>query len=324
MHDRHQKFISNTAIGKLVEKKRWTLSINKKPIDIVDLIENVDRNTQNYQLKLAKYQNEQCMTSLQKIYNYLPNYESVTYFIYAEFDDLFVLDIEPTASKELKEDLLNTNFLYAEISMSGKGLHLIYDYREVFENYQHLQSKSVIQSRDKSFELLLKHYVTFTLNELDIKPNKNRKLLDNPIIKELLKNTQQPIEKGSVDIKIDDFTKSIDISDIKNGEEIFNILYNSVYGKIPKDFYDNMSSYEYGIVNFYLSKLIKYNQKCLELGDTSGVLNDDEMLRLAYKAIQSSPQVKFRPKHNTFRQGVPWLVYLIKDQLAKNNTKKNC
>lgn len=81
-------------------------------------------------------------------------------------DGYMILDVESYASEEFKNYCKTLNPIYAEMSISGKGMHLLFEYPSNYNDYPNAMIKSVIKSKDKTFEFLFDHACIFTGNEI--------------------------------------------------------------------------------------------------------------------------------------------------------------
>ena len=67
------------------------------------------------------------LVDLETVCKTLPTAANNTYHLDALIDKIVVLDVEPKCPEEIKRQFLSLPYLYSETSMSGNGLHLIFN-----------------------------------------------------------------------------------------------------------------------------------------------------------------------------------------------------
>lgn len=77
-----------------------------------------------------------------------------------------IVDVESYASDELKNYCRTLNPIYAETSISGKGMHLLFEYPKNYTKYPNAMNKSIIKVKDHGYEILFDHACIFTGNEI--------------------------------------------------------------------------------------------------------------------------------------------------------------
>ena len=190
------------------------------------------------------------LVDLYDVSNILPNATNATYSLNQVLDDFVVLDIEPRCPPEIRDNLLTLPYMYGELSMSGKGFHLIFQkpstkYKEI------LMSKPAIREENGYYEFLLTHYVTFT--GMVLKPTDQCVFQDASKIDELFDGIAGT-KKLSINTEM--ATDSIPrLSEIVYGKAIAATLKRAVYGKTPADFKNDNSAYEFGVIGFYMHNL---------------------------------------------------------------------
>ena len=114
-------FIQNDFIQTIAENRRWTVSTSKKkPVDM-----NILRS-QGKVVGASFKDGNMPLVDLYDVRNILPNATNATYSLNQALDDFIVLDIEPRCPPEIRDSLLTLPYMYGELSMSGKGFHLIF------------------------------------------------------------------------------------------------------------------------------------------------------------------------------------------------------
>lgn len=162
-----EQFANNRLIDKLKNEPYWTVSDEKKrPLDATKLILHPP------QFALASFKNGNWpmvpLTELDK--DERLRYTNRAYRLHAEDNRVICIDMEKTASPELRESLKKFPVDYAEISLSGNGIHYLIEIPEDLipdETKFLFDDQVVVKSDDGSFEVFFNdHYVTLTKNIL--------------------------------------------------------------------------------------------------------------------------------------------------------------
>lgn len=114
--------------------------------------------------------------SLTTLHTLLPAYHTWAFRLNAENFGFVIIDIEENATPEEINLWLSMPYLYAEHSMSGKGIHLVVDAAILKDNpsWMDFMALPKIQSHDRHVEILMRnHWVTFTGNTLPTPTNPN-------------------------------------------------------------------------------------------------------------------------------------------------------
>lgn len=317
-HTNFPLFYNNDFIKSIAQNEKWTISDeNKIPIDIKKLI--TERR-----LVGATEMNNTSLASLSEVCSAVPNASNHAYYLDALSDKYVVLDIEPGCPENIKTKLLNMPYVYGEISMSGKGIHLAFPLPDCIYEYPNAMKKIVFKEETGSYEILLCHYVTFT-RKMIIPSNCP---MDDQSFVSLFRemaSTQKEVIRRDVDIT------RFDELDIPQKNYIIELLSNQQYRKQPKDFYDvkeskcDMSKYEFGYAAFLLYKL----NKLLEVTVIKNAFNeknyDVDMLDniKAYVLWHvTANNLEHRAKHDEIRDGLPWLLFIAREVIAKTTTTK--
>ena len=239
------------------------------------------------------------LVDLYDVRNILPNATNAAYSLNQALDDFVVLDIEPKCPPEIRDNLLTLPYLYGELSMSGRGFHLVF--RKPSTKYEQiLMSKPAIREENGYYEFLLTHYVTFT--GMMIRPTVQCTFQDATKVDELFDNIAKT-KKLSINTEM--ATDSIPkLNDIVYGKAIASTLKRAVYGKTLTDFKNDNSAYEFGVTGFYMHNLdlllstTKYSKQEYLL---------PEKVRILYTVV--SDVIPHRIKHEEFRNGIPMLMY---------------
>lgn len=298
-----EDFYNHPFIKSIADKERWTVvDKNKRPIDMYGLI---------YMHKIfgAAFCDEKSLVSLKTLCETLPNATNNTFYMDALTDGFVVLDIEPKCPQNIKNKLLQLPYIYGELSLSGKGYHLIFPLPDCIENYPIAKKKVTMKEEHGYYEILLNHYVTFTRNIIP----KSKGASDFEKIFKELASQQKEHTKNNIEIEEEE------PDDIPLKDTILTIMYNQAYRKQPKDFDFDMSKYEYGYISFLYEKLLCV----LALSNIKSVheYSDTEKAWLLYNAAKE--MLPYREKHDEMRTGLPWLMYLSQEVIAKNTRPKS-
>lgn len=302
-------FIQHPFVQKIANNQLWTISDNiKRPIDMIVLRDQ-------HKVVGATFSNENSLVSLYELYNIIPNAANYAYYLDAHTDNFVVLDIEPSCSDKTKNELLQMNPLYIETSMSGKGIHMIFEFpKDIMDKYPDAKNKIVFRGDNHEYEILINHYVTFTGRQISHEPVENPKSFRD--LFEKLASRQKPTATKS-DINIDEM-QPVDTKELPFLMELLTTAMNR-YNKTPDDFkkengHDNDTSrWEYAIIGYMYSKL----QNILKV---QKIANDhtytlEEQIWIMYQIIYD--YIEHRPKHDTLRNGRPFIIFLMETIIAK-------
>lgn len=162
-----ERFTNNRLIDKIKNEPYWTVSDDKKrPLDANLLILHPAK------FALASFKNDNWplvpLTDLDN--DDRLTYTNRAYRLHAEDNRVICIDMEKTASTELRESLKKFPVDYAEISLSGSGIHYLIEIPEdlIPDEAKYLfDDQVVVKSDDGSFEVFFNdHYVTLTKNIL--------------------------------------------------------------------------------------------------------------------------------------------------------------
>lgn len=305
-------FYNNQFIQDIARNPKWTVSDKKKmPIDMFSF-------KTFGKISGALFTNELSLVTLDELNRILPNAKNNAYYLDALTDKYVVLDIEPICPDELKNELLQTPYIYGEKSMSGKGYHLVFRLPECIAKYPDAQKKVAFKDENKYYEILMCHWVTFTRNM--IPPS----VCDNDNFERLFETLASQQKKSAQNRT---FTEYDELSVFNEGE-IIKLACMQPYGKKPSDFKKektgeaDLSRYEFGYCcHLYhrIMRIINFNRiKKLHTYTT------DEIIHLVYKcAVKMIPP---RAKHNELRYDLPWLLFVANQsvyEIIKGETDDN-
>lgn len=298
------EFYSNPIIQSIAPNKRWSISTNKKvPID-VQILKSEQR------IAGAQNLDERSLVSLDTLCEWIPNAANNAYYLDALIDRILVVDIEPKCPDDLKEKLLQLPYAYGEISMSGKGYHLVFPLPKCFNDFPVAQQKIVMKEEHGYYEILLNHWVTFTRNTIKSATNTQKQEDFEEFFKELA-CTQKETHKTAIDIN------DLEPNEFPYKDKILSLLMTQSYHKTLSDFYDDNSRFEYGFIGFLYYKL----QQILSVSHIKKAheYTDNEKAWLLY--LVAKERLPYRSKHDEFRDGLPWLLYQAREVIAKNTAE---
>lgn len=301
------EFYKNDFVKSISKNPKWTVSDkNKRPIDMIALM-----NDDVWGASFARGYNP--FVSLETMIKQLPDAVNNAYYLEAETDKFVVLDIEPCCPDVMKKALLRLPYVYGEISMSGKGYHLVFPLPEdIWAKYPAIHNKVALKEKHKNYEILINHMVTFTRNYIE--PPYDPASMDEfiRVFETLAREAKQTQKASSSDIQIID-TKNIPLFD-----RTMTVLKAQKYKKKPDDFYNDMSRYEFGMAGFYYNALerLTKNQIYKNIHYTN-----DEKATIIYALLQKN--LEHREKHDTKRNNVPWLLYISAQLVGRSELQKS-
>lgn len=305
-------FRSNPAIQTIAGLSKWTASDkDKRPIDMVDFMTRG-------KIHGAIYQDAKSLVTLDTLNQACPWVNNYTFYLDAIFDKIVVLDIEPTCPMDVRNELLCMEPLYMETSMSGKGLHMIFPYPEhIMDKYPNAQTKKVLKGPNHDYEILLEHFVTFTGRVLEQHTPAQPKSFET--LFEQLAAQQEETALAS-DIEIDDVKEPT----AKSVDNVFFYLRNAeaAWNNTPNDYKkehgtgNDISLYEYSYIGYLLNRLqsVLHVQTILK----DHIYTPEEQVWILHEMAKE--YLPYRAKHDSYRNGEPWLIYLIKTAMSKNDT----
>lgn len=305
------RFYNSDFIKAIADKEKWTVSDNKKrPIDMYALI-----NDQKV-WGAAFDRGYNPLVNLKTLCATIPNAINNAFKLDAFEDNFVILDIEPSCPEPLKQKFLELPYEYGEISMSGKGLHLVFDFpRDILEKYPNAKNKLSLKDGNGYYEILLYHMVTFTRNM--IKPSDFKTdISEFENMFELLamqaKDTSTAQGVAVTDVKTDDIPQFDDIKDT---------LEQHTYNKTAYDFVDkrngknhDFSAFEFGATGFYYRTL---NRLLATDKYKDHKYTDEEKAVILYSV--TTDVLPYREKHDSLRNNMPWLLFIASQLIAKSD-----
>lgn len=294
---RFPKFYHHPLIQELSHYKKWTVSTKDKiPVDMCVIRDYT-------QIKGAKYQDERSLVTLDEVLDIIPCAANHAFFLDCVDCNYVVLDIEPKCPDEIKKQLLNLNYIYGEISMSGKGYHLVFPLPKSYRDYPVLQTKKVLKEEHGFFEILLNHYVTFTRRML---PDATGKADFEDLFKSMAQVQKETIRNDSIT-----FENANIEPDIPYRDELIAVLSRVT---LKKPFDGDYSRYEFSYakkIYCTLQDIIKNIKPFKNIE-----YNATQKAWLIYIALKNI--LEYRPKHDTLRNNVPWLLFVAQEVIIKS------
>lgn len=305
------QFYNNPFVKQIAKIEKWTVSDkDKRPIDMHALI----HEQKVWGMSFDRGYNP--LVNLKTLCDVIPSAKNNAFYLDAIADNFVVLDIEPTCPDIIKRKFLELPYLYGETSMSGKGLHLVFELpKHILEKYPNAKNKIALKDGNGHYEILLYHMITFTRNVLPPSTYKEDIAVFENIF-ELLAMQAKDTSTAQGQ-KIED----IDTTTIPHFEEIVDELETKKYGKTAYDFVDRKngkdhdhSAFEFGATGFYyraLNKLIESDEY------KNHEYTDEEKAIILYTV--TSRMLPERAKHETIRNGMPWLLFVASQLIAKSD-----
>ncbi|UJW28834.1 hypothetical protein L3Q67_26605 [Saccharothrix sp. AJ9571] len=304
------QFYDNSAIRALASARRWTVSgqigedpdERKAPIDLRELIDHG-------RVRGAWSIGPACLTDLDELTCELPSASNAAFYLQAQTDGLVVIDIEPHCPPEATADLLRLpGILYSELSMSGRGIHLVTPVPANLHDFPVAAAKRLLREEHGWYEILLDHWVTFT-----------RFAVPEHVVCQAAAAARPPRVASIEDLYADLAVKareSANVSaaavstegsmpDIPHGTMIVEQTLLSARGRLraPSDFNDDLSRWEFSA----LGTLYHWMQTPLRTFSTLGAqYSAGDRAWLLYRAALEV--IPVRPKHGQLRNGRPYLL----------------
>lgn len=311
------QFYDNPAIRALATARRWTVSgkigdlestgdapapTNKSPIDLRELIDHG-------RVRGAWNVGPACLTDLDELTRALPRASNAAFYLQAQTDGLVVIDIEPDCPPGIAADLLRLpGILYSELSMSGRGFHLVTPVPANLHDFPVAADKRVLREKHGWYEILLDHWVTFTrvpvpdhtVDHGGAVPRSPRLATVEELYAELAAQARENTGVSSTAIRTASQTP-----DIPHADDIVERTLTSARDRLRShnDFDHDMSRWEFSV----LGTLYRWMQVPLRTYATLGVqYSVSDKAWLLYRAALGI--IPARPKHNQLRNGRPFLL----------------
>ncbi|MGW2986415.1 hypothetical protein [Streptomyces goshikiensis] len=340
-HTWFPQFYGNAAIRALASACRWTISgqigeeapgdptkppKRKAPIDVRHLLDGCTPSCQHGgPLRGAFAQDETCLLTLDELTTAIPNAANTAFYIQAQTDGLLVLDIEADCPPGVATDLLRlSGILYSELSMSGRGFHLVMPLPKNFHDFPIAAGKRVLREEHGWYELLLDHWLTFTRQPV---PDRIVVHVDAAISAPAFVSIEDLYAQLAVNASK---SSGASASAVDTSEDMPGIPYSQIIVeqtlavahhqlREPGDFNHDMSRWEFSV----LASLHGWMRTQLRAYGALGVeYSTSDAAWLLYKAALEV--IPARPKHSERRNGRPFLLdraaALVADREARSSS----
>ncbi len=299
-------FYAHPFIARIAPVSRWTVSTsNKVPINAPEYIYS---NKYYYN----KYPESDSL-DLDTLCKYLPHASNHAFYMDSIRDRFILVDVEPKCPDDIKLIFLQMDYIYGEVSLSGKGYHLVFNLPDCFDDYEYARLRTVMKDPENgNFEIMQNHWVTFTRNMIQSNPHPKYRFSD--FYKNYARNFNTPVSENEY---IEPDTSAIDNFD-KRLEALNASLNKYPYSKTPYDFLNDgnrpdLSRYEFNVLRFVLARILRMETgqhflEYLKNGKEAPLEFDSKALNiLAWKGAESV--VPARKKHQQTRSKMPFLLY---------------
>lgn len=323
----NQGFNESPIIQLMKDIPRWTVSTKDKvPVDVPALKEK------RIELWKPEFPGDNSgLTTLTEL-NEIKDIENVnrTFRFDGNRDELhpiICIDIEPTADEHMVQQFMALPTHYREYSTSG-GFHLLLQVPNhcITEEQRYLFDLTVLQSEDKTFEIIFnRHFCTFTKKVIATQPPnmKEPHSSDCTAIRNFLAFLVDMDAENLVkrELKKQAKIEHQDLSDSTLNDSQSNLLLalipnkaiKRVQGLSASNFKGNdESQYEYNVA-FQLAGALMYGIERKEnmenyLGKKSEEITVMDMAKVIADYMEQI--VPHRAKHDEYREGQNWLMYL--------------
>lgn len=318
------QFRANDVIDALAPLSRWTVSgrldddpatTSKAPIDIRQLLDLTDPTGRR--VRGAWSTDGQCLITLDELADRLPDAANAAFYLNSPIDGCLVVDIEPGCPPSLAADLrAMPGILYAELSMSGRGYHLVMPRPANLADHPVAARKAVLRETHGWFELLFTHWVTFTRRPIPASapqiPGTPTFTLEDIFADLAATAHEQAGSASDVDIDEDPGIPGADIIVEWTADDAATRLAS----RGPGDFSYDMSRYEFSVLGILYTSLDGRLRELSALGTT---YSGSERAWLLYRCAVEV--LEHRPKHDELRNNRPYLLEraasIVADRLAR-------
>lgn len=317
-HTMFPRFYSNPAIRALADACRWTISgqiadedpdneadkppTRKAPIDLRHLI---DRQ----RVRGAWSIGPECLVTLAELTSAVPAAANHAFYLQAQTDGLIVIDIESGCPPKIAADLLRLpGILYSELSMSGRGFHLVFPLPGNLHNFPVAAGKLVLREQHGWYEILLDHWCTFTRFPIaDVTREHIAAVAWPPAFTSVEEVYADLAAKArpSAGLTAAAVGTDAEMPEIPYAQSIIEKALASAEGLLrdPRDFDHDLSRWEFSV----LAVLYRWMQVPLSVYSSFGVCySAGDQAWLLYRAALDV--IPARPKHAQQRNGRPFLL----------------
>ena len=351
----YDQFINNAFVKSIADKEKWTISTSKKmPVDMFQLLY---RN----RIAGAVTRDSTTLTTLSTIHKHLPNAANFAYYLDARVDGFVVLDIEPSCPEDIRNQLVSMNWVYAETSMSGKGIHLVFPLPESFYDYPEAIKKTAFIHKDRIYEILLVHFVTFTAAPIsealaalrgtgqdftgffNTMVSQQREIKKADLVVQIPEDIDEdPLIQAYIGILTHDVFGKEDGSEIAAGHKSHNTIRSDSffpYKKRLSDFRNEKtgsfdhSRFECSMMGYCSHTITRLRSSACLMWEYIKISDDPFEIEAVHRRLTDSEKAWImyktaehflipREKHKETRSGLPWLMYIAQYILAAELAKK--
>ncbi len=252
-------------------------------------------------LRGNRHRDETDCVDLPRLLDLVPDGTSYGFYLDSREAGIVVADIEPDCPEDLRERLLDAPWAYGEISVSGKGLHLLFLADDLGGSF--VEDAERLRSENNWFEFLQRHWVTFTGKALARDPG-----YDLTSLRELYEGCPTALGGSSSTAARDAAELACARRPARNSYEgdeatLMAYLERLEYGRSPADFGDDRSTYEWTRMRWLLHRIRESREY--------GGLGRSQAEEIAAEcARRTFPDAYEREVKKGIRQGLPWFSWL--------------
>ena len=301
-------FDNNPTILKLASYPRWTVSTKtKEPLSL----KNVQPMAPNPNFR--RYRDDSDLVTLATV-----NAISVlkdsnrAYRMNSLVSNIIMIDIETHVLPEVKDFLLTMPYGYGETSMSG-GTHLLVELPDTITfnpKYLPILTHNFAKSKEWGFEVITNnHFITFTKNEI---PKSQKQ--DSSVLTTLLDLLASEIQDSENKIAIANPNSGNSEMEFENVKYLASLIPENIKLEInqldPKAFNNDLSRVDWQ-ASMKIASYIKFLKDRSTYAPFIREFTSAEIIETIYRII--SKRLPYREKHDTYRQGLPYLKYASMD-----------
>lgn len=313
------EFYQNPHIKALAGARRWTVSTqkpseqfpNKAPLDMRCLLDGgtskAGKPLPPGTVRGAFATDATCLVPLTEMTVRFPNAANVALYLRSGVDGYLVLDIEKDCPPQEAARLLAVpGALYSEVSMSGRGFHLLMPIPANLNDYPIGATKRVLRHPKGWWEVLLEHWVTFTRQP--IPPQRRAEMAalapDQPPTWEEVWAEVAADAAPNATVVID-----VDAEDpgVPHADSLIKGIIGHGHGRSLADFDHDTSRFEFAVLGVYWVRLEKIiDTAAFPPGTDTEAFTDSARAWLIYRAAEHA--LPHRAKHDETRNGLPYLL----------------
>lgn len=296
------EFYGNPFIKYISTERRWTVSDNnKRPMHLGALLTS-------HELIGTRHDDPSGLLTLHGLSQALPAAANASFYLDSYQDQVLILDIEAECPTDLRNVLLTLipKAFYAEVSRSGKGYHLVLPLPRNFHTFENARNKLKIQHHNRYFEILIQHWISFT--RIPIPDDILQQAAAAPLIDwdDLYAHLASTVKQHKTLQGAHFYAAELPpIEDIPHHEEAIAWILRYEYSKDLNDFGGDTSRWEFGVIHHLIRSLNRWKKRY--------AYSPEQIVTLIYYATLES--VPHREKHDTFRDGNPFLLSQVQKAL---------